>query len=121
MNNELIQARAEKIAARVEPGSVSFDPATIITIFSTLLPILLQCFQKNDQPNPQEINAAVKERYEANPVALRRRTARRIRGEAEQPMTRDEAFTLADAMIAEAVEASPEETAEFALACGVPE
>lgn len=121
MASEIIQKQAERVAARVDAQSVGFDPATIIMILSTVLPLILKCFQKNDEPNPAQVNAAVKRQYESAPGVLRRRTARRIRGEAEQPMTKAQSFELADAVIAEACEAEPETMVALCAAIEVTE
>lgn len=108
MSDATIQSQAEKVAARVDANAVGFDPITIITILSTVLPLILKCFQKNDEPDPAQVNAAIKKQHESAPGVLRRRTMRRIRGEADQPMTKDQAYKLADAVIAEACEADSE-------------
>lgn len=42
-----IQSAAERIAPRLS-RSVGFDPLTIITIITTLLPTLLSCFKKDE-------------------------------------------------------------------------
>lgn len=114
---DTIEEQAKRVAARVDADAVGFDPLTIITIFTTILPLLSQCFGRNDEPDPAKVNAAVKKRHEQNPVALRRRTARRIRGEAKEPMTKEQSLQLADAVIAEACESSPEHVEAFVRAC----
>ena len=106
-----VDETAVKIASRVKDGSTSFDPITIITIITTVLPLIMKCFMKNDEPTPEQVNAAVKKQHESAPEVLRRRTARRIRGEAEQPMTRHDALLMADAVIAEACETPADEVA----------
>ena len=100
------EKQAVRVAARV-PATVGFDPVTVITILTTVLPMILKCFNKNDVAgDPAKINAAVKAQNESAPAVLRRRTARRIRGEADQPMSKEQSFTLAEAVIAEACEAN---------------
>ena len=110
MSDVTMEDQAQRVSARVSP-SVGFDPATIFVIISTVLPLIIKCFSKNDEPDPAKVNAAVKKQHASNPVALRRRTARRIRGEAEQPMSKLQSFDLADAVIAEACESDPETVA----------
>jgi len=100
-----IKERAAAIAARVDESKVSFDPILIIGILTQVLPLRLQCFQRNDEPDPAKIRSAAVAANERNPVAFRRRTARRIRAEADEPMSKSESFALAEAVIAEACEA----------------
>jgi hypothetical protein len=111
-----VKATAEKIAARVDADAVGFDPITIITIFSTVLPMLLKCFNRDDEPEPAKMNAAIRQQHENNPVRLRRRTAIAIRRESETRMSKAQSETLADAMIAEAVEATPARVASLCSA-----
>lgn len=99
------EKQAVRVAARV-PATVGFDPATVISLLVTVLPMILKCFNKNDETDPAKINAAVKRQNDSAPAVLRRRTARRIRGEADHPMSKEQSFTLAEAVIAEACEAN---------------
>lgn len=114
--NDSIETRAKSVASRVPP-TVGIDPVTILTILTTVLPLLMKCFQRNDEPNPAAMRANIKGQHERAPEQLRRRTARRIRGEADEPMTKAQSFTLADAVIAEACEADETAVASFAAAC----
>jgi hypothetical protein len=111
-----VKATAEKIAARVDADAVGFDPITIITIFSTVLPMLLKCWGKEDESDPQKVSAAIRRQHENNPVRLRRRTAIAIRRESETRMSKAQSEILADAMIAEAVEATPARVASLCSA-----
>lgn len=108
MSEVTLKSQAEKIAARVDASAVGFDPITIITIITQVLPLIMQCFARNDEPNPAQVSAEVRAQNARAPKQLRKRTARRIRGDADQPMTREESFALAEAVIAEACEAEPE-------------
>lgn len=96
--------QAEAIAARVDSSKVGIDPATIITILTTVLPIIVSCFRRNDEPEPENVSAAVRRAHNRNPDALRRRTARRIRRSAEKPISEEDSLQLADATIAHALE-----------------
>lgn len=91
-------------ASRVPDGSVGLDPATIITIFMTVIPLVTQCFMRNDEDDPQAVQAAVKEAHERHPRALLRRTTNRIYRTSETPITKTQAEELAKATIAEALE-----------------
>jgi hypothetical protein len=108
------EKQAVRVAARV-PATVGFDPATVISLLVTVLPMILKCFNKNDETDPAKINAAVRQQNESAPTVLRRRTARRIRGEAETPMTKAQSFVLAEAVIEEACAAT---TDDVVAMCG---
>lgn len=69
------EKQAVRVAARV-PATVGLDPVTVITIMTTVLPMILKCFNKNEETDPAKINAAVKAQHESAPAVLRRRTAR---------------------------------------------
>ena len=112
-----VKSTAERIAARVDAAAVGFDPITIITILLAVLPVMLKCFGQEDEPTPEKVNAAIKRQHESNPARLLRRTAVRVRQEAKQKenkrLSKDQAETLARAMIAEAVEATPARVASL--------
>lgn len=116
MTIPLIESQARNVASRV-PNSVGFDPATILMILTTVLPLLAKCFGRNDESDPTKMKAEIATQNERAPEQLRRRTARRIRGDADHPMTKPQSFALADAVIAEAVESDDEAVASFAVAC----
>jgi hypothetical protein len=105
----LIEQQAERAAARVDSAAVGFDPITIITILTQVLPILLSCWNRNDSPDPAESAGKIRAYHNAHPNALRKRTARRIRAEAAQPMEKYQSLQLADAVIAQAIEVDPQE------------
>jgi hypothetical protein len=99
------EKQAVRVAARV-PATVGFDPMTVIAIITQVLPMILSCFNRNDETDPAKIAAAVKRQNESAPAVLRRRTARRIRGEATEKMSKEQSFTLAEAVIEEAIAAN---------------
>lgn len=50
-----IQSAAERIAPRLSRSVVGFDPLTILTIITTLLPLLASCFKRDESDtDPQE-------------------------------------------------------------------
>jgi hypothetical protein len=98
-----VQTQAENVAKRVDAVAVGFDPLTIITILNLVLPLLSNCGVKNSSPKPEDVRDYVVSENEKNPDKLRKRIARRIRGEAEQEMTKAQSLTLADAVIAETI------------------
>lgn len=105
-----VEGQAKSIAARVDANAVGFDPLTIITILTSLLPTLLKCFQKEDNQTPAQVNAAIKSQNENNPNRLLRRTVVAVRRESPKRLTRSQAEEMAKAIIAEAVEATPQRT-----------
>ena len=111
---ETIKRQSELAAARVDAAAVGFDPITIITIITQVLPALLSCWNRNDSPEPVESAAKIRAYNSAHPVQLRKRTARRIRAEASRPMEKYQSLLLADAVIAQAM-AADQQTA--ALCC----
>lgn len=113
MNYVMIKHQAELVAARVSAVMVGMDPITILTIVSQVLPLVLACWGRNDEPNAQLSSVNFKRYYKAHPEQARRRIARRVRAEADAPMTKEMSFTIADAIIAQALEAP----AETATAC----
>ena len=99
-----LSVQAKAIADRVDPEKVGFDPFTIITIITQVLPMLLQCFdQSTAMDDPNTVTARLQVMHDRNPEALLRRTARRIRAEADEPMTRSASFELARATIEQAL------------------
>lgn len=111
---ETIKQQSELAAARVDAAEVGFDPITIITIITQVLPILLSCWNRNDSPEPVESAEKIRAYNNAHPQQLRKRTARRIRAEANHPMEKYQSLLLADAVIAQAM-AADQQTA--ALCC----
>ena len=106
-----LNQQAELAAARVDSAGVGMDPFTILTILTQVLPLLTSCWNRNDETNPQLSAVNLKRYHDRHPEALRRRTARRIRAEAEETMSKAQSFALADAVIAQALEETPETVA----------
>lgn len=96
-----IERQAQLTASRIDPQEMRFDPVTILTILTTVLPLVADCFNRNDEPDPVATKKRAAEYYRRNPKGMRRRTARRVRAEADQPMTREQSFKFADAIIAQ--------------------
>lgn len=102
-----LETQAHAITNRVDADVVGFDPITILGIITQVLPLLIQCFNSAaafDDPNA--INARLREAHEQNPQALLRKTARRIRAEADHPMSKKASFEMAQAVIDQALETS---------------
>lgn len=104
-----LKQQAELAAARVDAESVGIDPFTIITILTQVLPLIVSCWNRNDEPNAEMSATNFVRYYEGHPEQALRRTARRIRAEADAPMSKEQSFALARAVIDQALEASPAE------------
>ena len=99
-----LSVQAKAIADRVDPEKVGFEFATILTIITQVLPLLLQwCDRSAAMDDPNTVTARLQVMHDRNPEGLLRRTARRIRGEADEPMTRSASFELARATIEQAL------------------
>lgn len=108
MNNLNKQARLA--ADRVDP-SVGFDPITRLTIITQVLPFLASCWNRNDSPDPAESKKKLQAYADKNPQALLKRTARRVRSESDEKMTKLESFDIARAIIEQALSADDETVA----------
>ena len=111
---------AEKVAARIPEGVVGFDPATILSILSTVLPLIVSCFQQ-DEPEPAAVQDAVREQNAKNPKRLRRRLAAKVmRDSPERKLSKEDALVMAEAIVDEALEADNETVEAFVVACSTP-
>lgn len=115
-----IETQARRCAARV-PANVGFDPITIIAIITKILPLLISCFNRNDEPHAAEVRREVIEQNNDAPKRLRRRMARRIRGEATESMTREQAAALAEAVIEEVIASDDSTVSGLCAAVGYEE
>lgn len=117
--SDLIAKQAQLAAARVDDRvTAEMGGITVITeIFTQVFNFLIAC-KNRETPNPAEVQASVAEENEQNPKKLLRRTARRIRANADDPMTKAESFELARASIEQAL-AMDGETAH-AMCAAVP-
>lgn len=106
-----IKSQAELAAARVDANAVGLDPFTIISIMTQVLPVLISCWNRNDSQDNAESARKIRAYHNAHPNALRKRTARRIRAEADAPMEKFQSLQLADAVIAQAISEDPQEVA----------
>ena len=99
----IIQEHAKAIAGRVDANAVGLDPITILTIITQVLPLVISCWNRNDEPNPQLSAVNFQRYYNAHPEQALRRTARRVRAEADAPMTKEQSFAFAKAIIDQAL------------------
>lgn len=118
-----IRAAAESVSERVDFRNVGLDPATLIALLTTILPLLFRCLQINDDVTPSTAQARIRHMHAQNPKRLMRRTTRAVRHEAErsgEPLTDDAAREIAKAIVADAV-AAESEFAVRAFAAGMAE
>ncbi len=108
MTNPIYAQQAELAAERIDAEAFGMDPLTIITIITQVLPILASCFNRNDSPDPAEAAERFREYHSRNPEKLRKRVARRVRAESDKPMSKEQSFAMADAIIAQIVESDDE-------------
>jgi len=118
-NLETLNKQAEQAAQRVDVDAVGFSIFTITTILMQVLPMLAACWNRNDSPTAAESKATLQRYYDTQPEKLRKRTARRIRAETEQPMLKAASFALADAVIAQALSVSNETVAACCSEAGI--
>lgn len=100
-----VRHQAEVIAARV-PEAVGLDPLLIITILTQVLPLIMNCGMNATSPKPEDIRDYVTERVNRGPKSrerLQKAIARRIRGEADTHVTKEQSLLMADAVIEEAM------------------
>lgn len=98
-----METQAQAVADRVDPVVMGMDPGSIFLLISQILPFLISCWNRNDEPNPSLAAASFKRYHASQPKKLRLRTARRVRSDADEPMTRKQSFVVADAVIAQAL------------------
>lgn len=108
------KAFATRAADRVDADEVGIDPITIITIITTVLPLLIRCFRREDESDPESIKAAVKQRNQDNPRQLHRRMSHQIRRSSETRIDKQQANALADAVIEQILE---EDSATVVAGC----
>lgn len=106
--NTIYEQQARLAAERIDPAAMAMDPVTIIAIITQVLPVIASCFSRNDSPDPAMAAERFHAAYEDNPKKLRKRLARRVRAESDEPMTKEQSFILADAIIQQMLETDAE-------------
>lgn len=97
--NKSLETFAARASTRIDAAKYGLDPVTIITILTQVLPLVLACWKRNDVQGDPSPRLALQEAYASHPESLIRRTARRIRAEADEPMSKPLSFDLAKAVI----------------------
>ena len=95
------QSQCEGAAARV--AGVGLDPVLIIKIITTVLPLLVGCFQREDEPDPVRARAALVKAHRKNPDKLRRRIRVQVQRQSPETIDKGQAFAIADGIITQAM------------------
>lgn len=106
--NTIYEQTAAQAAARVDSTAAAMDPVTIIAIITQVLPVIASCWTRNDSPDPAMAAERFHAAFEDNPKKLRKRLARRVRAESDEPMSKEQSFILADAIIQQMLETDAE-------------
>ena len=112
-----IEKQAAAMAPRIPEGSVGIDPATIITIFTAVLPALIDCLHRNDDVDATTVAQRVADLNAKNPKRLLKRVASNVRKEARregQHVSKEESYKMAHAIIDQTLFSTPEEVASLA-------
>lgn len=99
-----MKRQAEFAAARVT--GVGLDPALVITIITTVLPLLVDCFRREEEPDPVRVKAALKKAHEKNPDKLRRRVRSQVHRRSPEDLDKGQEFAIADAIIAQGLDST---------------
>jgi hypothetical protein len=110
------EEQVRQIAASVNTTIVRRTEKSITTIVSIGIPILLAFLNKcMNNPTPEEAQAAVKERWESGPRARKRMladSARRLRRQRKERISKDESFEIARATIEHVINGDSQQIAE---------
>lgn len=105
-----LKLNIEQATARVDAVALGLSPIIIGIIFDQVVPILIWCLRNwLEKPTPAQMQALVASEYTKNPDGVLRKTARRIRGESDVPMTKHQSRVLAKAAIEQMVQSSASE------------
>lgn len=94
--------------------SYGFDPISLVTI---LLPILIKCFMKEDEPDPAQVKASMEracrneKKHQRTRLRIAKQAESTARREQNKRITRGEALQVADGVIAEALATDTETVA----------
>lgn len=105
MSGEM-KRQCEAAAARVT--GVGLDPALVITIITTVLPLLINCFKREDEPDPIRVQAALRKAYDRNPDKLRRRVRAQVHRRSPEDLDKGQEYAIADAIIAQGLDTTPQ-------------
>ena len=103
------QMAAERVADRI-PDGFGVDPMTVLVLLQTVIPAFLDCLNRNDDTDPDNVFSRVRSLYDRNPERLLRRTTRNCRARARREGTRltyGQAEDMARAIILEAIGTEP--------------
>ena len=115
MSGEM-KRQCEAAAARVT--GVGLDPALILTIITTVLPLLINCFKREDEPDPVRVQAALRKAYERNPGKLRRRVRAQVHRKSPEAIDKGQEFAIADAIISQGLDTTPKSVSATVMEAG---
>ncbi len=102
-----MKRQCEAAAARVV--GVGLDPALITTIITTVLPLLINCFQRENEPDPVRVQAEFRKAYDSNPERLRKRVRAQVRRQSPEPLEKGQEYAIADAIITQGLDGTTRE------------
>lgn len=117
-----IKQQAEWAALRVDQAVVKMGIIEIISFFTTILPMLVSCWNRNDASDPALAAEEFREYNERHPQSLRRRVEKRVRRLAKangKVYTDSQVAELARAIIQQGTVATPTEAAVCCVEAGV--
>lgn len=101
---DVFKETAEKTAARIDKTAMALEYDVILAILNQLYPIIAGCFTRKNSPDPAYAAEKFREMYARNPHKLRKQLASRIRSQADEPMSKEQAVMLAEAIIQQMLE-----------------
>ena len=113
----LIDNQVKAAANRIPHGRTGIDPITIITIFSQVLPTLIDCLHRNDDVSSTTLQDRVKAMNEKDPKRLIKRVASNLRKDAKRSghfVDKEDSRVLAKAIIDQTI--NGDKTEVFAIA-----
>ena len=116
--SEKLDLQSRKVSERIDATEFGMDPLTILSIVTQVLPLVAQCWNRNDEPNPQLALRNLERYYTGNPRACLMRTARRVRWVSDEPLTRKQSLEMAQAIIDQALSESDVVVAEICREVG---
>lgn len=100
-----LRFNTDQAIARVDAAAMGLSPIIIKLIFDQVVPLLISCLRNwLEKPSPAQMQSLLASEYGRNPDGVLRKTARRIRGESDVPMTKDQSRVLAKAAISQMIE-----------------
>lgn len=112
----MFENTAKQAASRVDSDGLGLDPLTVITLITTLMPLLASCFSKNDSPDPKQASDKFRKAWSDHPRTLRNRIRHQVKKKAKEDgtkLSKEQIDAVTDGIIEEALETSAEEMARL--------